>query len=61
MQQGGLARAVWPDEPDNPSFWNRYGAVAQRPATAVLLSEATGLYHDAHAAPSAKQLRNAVR
>ena len=60
-QQGGLARAVGADEPGDMAFGDGERAVAQRPGPAVLLTQPAGLDDGAHAAPSEKQVRNAVR
>ena len=61
MQQRRLARTVRPDEPDDLALGDAQGAVAQRPAPPVPLAETARLDDGAHATPSAKQLRNAVR
>ena len=61
VQQGGLARAVGADEPDDVAFGDGQRAVAQRPGPPVPLAQPAGLDDGAHATPSAKQVRNAVR
>jgi hypothetical protein len=61
LQQGGLARAVRPDEPGHPPGGDRQGAVGERPPPPVALAEAAGLDNSVHATPSVKQLRTAVR
>jgi hypothetical protein len=61
VQQGGLARAVGADEPGDVGLGDGQRAVAQRPGSQVGLAQPAGLDDGAHAAPSAKQSRKAVR
>ena len=61
LQQGGLARAVGPDQPDHPAGRDREGAIGQRPAPPVALAKSAGGKDGGHAAPTAKQPRTAVR
>ena len=61
LQERGLAGAVRPDQPDHPAGRDREGAVGQRPAPPVALAQTACLDDGAHAAPSAKQPRTAVR
>ena len=61
LQQGGLARAVRPDQPGHPSGGDRQGAVGERLPPPVALAEAAGLDDSGHATSSVKQLRTAVR
>ena len=51
LQQGGLARAVGPDEPDDVAFGDGQRAVAQRPGPPVLLAQPAGLDDGGHQRP----------
>ena len=51
LQQGGLARAVRADEPDDAALGDGQRAVAQRPGPPVLLAEPAGLDDSAHQRP----------
>ena len=61
VEEGRLTRSVRADEPDDSARGDRQRAVLKRPLPAVLLAEAIRFDDAAHATPSAKALRNAVR
>ena len=61
MEECRLTGSVRADEPDDSPSWDPQGAVLERPLASVLFAESTRFDDAAHATPSAKELRNAVR